>query len=82
MIDISGETDPESAVERIREDILTGGFDLQRKPLAQLYCAVASKDSCFLIVAVHHAIIDGWSLQIFLDQLFDCLEEAMEADDD
>ena len=77
MLDIRDAADPEKAVEKIREDILTHGFDLQRKPLAQLYCAVASEDSCYLIVAVHHAIIDGWSFQIFIDQLFDYLEESL-----
>ncbi|MCR5234527.1 MAG: AMP-binding protein, partial [Lachnospiraceae bacterium] len=78
MIDLRGEEDPEKAVEKIREDILSNGFDLQKKPLAQLYCGVYSDEGCYIIVAVHHAIIDGWSFQLFIDQLFDYLDEAVD----
>lgn len=77
MIDIRGSEDPLSEVEKIRREILTNGFDLQTKPLAQLYCAVHSEESCYLIVAVHHSIIDGWSFQLLMEQLFDYLDEAI-----
>ena len=48
------------------------------EPLAQLYCGVYSDEGCYIIVAVHHAIIDGWSFQLFIDQLFDYLDEAVD----
>ena len=45
-------------------------FDLQRKPLFQVTCAKKDSESAYLIVAIHHAIADGWCRGISLNDFF------------
>ena len=77
MADLSGGDDPVQAVLRLREDILTNGFDLQRKPLLQLTCAKISDSECFLIVAIHHIIVDGWCIPLYIGDFKLFLEEEL-----
>ncbi|MBR2853550.1 MAG: hypothetical protein IKE81_04405, partial [Clostridia bacterium] len=56
MADLTAEADPEAAVKRLREEILTHGYDLQDKPLFGLTCAKVSDSRCYLVQAQHHII--------------------------
>ena len=76
MTDISGEKDPLAAAYGIREDLLANGFDLQDKPLFRLVCARTGENSCFLITAVHHIVMDGWCVDTYLKDLEEFLRMA------
>ena len=69
MVDLSGEAEPEKAVLSLREEILTHDYDLQKKSLFQLTCAKRTENSCFLLVATHHIIVDGWSSSLYFGDL-------------
>ncbi|MBQ7478041.1 MAG: hypothetical protein IJT01_03960, partial [Selenomonadaceae bacterium] len=75
MRDLSGEADPEAAVKRLREEILAGGFDLEKKPLFRLTCAKKGGESCYLLLAVHHIIVDGWCTHRYMGDLVRYLKE-------
>ncbi|MBR6012373.1 MAG: amino acid adenylation domain-containing protein [Selenomonadaceae bacterium] len=66
MLDLSGEENKFDAAKKIREEILKNGFDLQKKSLIQFICAKTSENSCYLIIAVHHIIVDGWCVLTYL----------------
>lgn len=77
MTDLSHEKNPEEAVKALRRDMLTNAFDLQRRPLMQVACAKKGDGRCYLVIAVHHIIVDGWSLQLCLGDLFRFLQEEL-----
>lgn len=77
MVDFSGKSNPKKAAENLRRKILSNAFELQRKPLFQVTCAKKDSDSCYLIVAVHHAIEDGWCMSFFMNDLFAFLSEEI-----
>ncbi len=77
MTDLSGEKDPEAAVLHLREEILSHGFDLQNRPLFGLTCAKKDSAHCYLIVATHHIIVDGWCIQLYMGDLFRFLREEL-----
>ena len=73
--DISDREDKEAAVMKLREQILTDAFDLEERPLVQLTVAKTGENSCYLIVATHHIIVDGWCMQIFLSELMQLISD-------
>ena len=77
MVDLSGEEDQEKAVLSLREEILANDYDLQRKPLFQVTCAKRTDHSCFLLVATHHIIVDGWSTSLYFGDLRKYLSEEI-----
>jgi Condensation domain len=54
---------------RIVAELATPRFDLQRGPLLRAALLRAAKDEHSLLVAVHHVVIDGWSLALFTRDL-------------
>ena len=77
MADLTAEADPEAAVKRLREEILTHGYDLQDKPLFGLTCAKVSGSRCYLVQAQHHIITDGWCTALCMEDLTRYLQEEM-----
>ena len=76
-MDLSGAPDQEAAIRRVREELLTHGFDLQDKPLFQVVLAKTSENSCYLVTAVHHIIVDGWCIKDYMNDLFGLIAEAL-----
>ena len=77
MVDFTSEADVKTALKRLREDILTHDFDLQDKPLFSLICAKDSNSHCYVILAQHHIITDGWCTAICMGDLTSYLQEEM-----
>ncbi|MBQ9616106.1 MAG: AMP-binding protein, partial [Selenomonadaceae bacterium] len=61
--------------KRLREEILADGFDLEKKPLFHLTCAKKDGESCYLLLAVHHIIVDGWCTHLYMGDLVRYLKE-------
>lgn len=76
-IDLCDATDKVAAIKRVREDILTNGFDLQDRPLFQVVLARTSDSSCYLVTAVHHMIVDGWCIKDYMTDFFGLIGEAI-----
>jgi hypothetical protein len=62
------ESEPE-ALEEVMKAIFNGPFDLVRGPLFRLELLQRSPDELILVFAIHHAIADGWSLGVFVEDL-------------
>ena len=60
---------PEAVAERARE-FCREPFDLARRPLYRLDVVRRAADDHVLVFTIHHAIADGWSMGIFMQDLW------------
>lgn len=51
------------------EDDVLQPFDLTKAPLVRLKLYLLNDETCLLLVVAHHAVVDGWSLGVFLKEL-------------
>ncbi|MGH9009955.1 MAG: condensation domain-containing protein, partial [Acidimicrobiia bacterium] len=63
------DTDQVAAVGRLAEEDLAAGFDQSRPPLLRATLAGLGQGRSQLIMTSHHALMDGWSLPLFFDEL-------------
>ncbi len=59
----------EEAVEELAKEIFSEPFDLVRGPLYRVEVLRLSADHHVLVFAIHHAIADGWTLGVFVQDL-------------
>ena len=57
------------AVEEIAREIFREPFDLLQGPLYRVELLRRSADDHVLVFAIHHAIADGWTLGLFIQEL-------------
>lgn len=65
----SAERQPE-AVEDLAQEIFRNPFDLVGGPLYRSEVLRRSTDDHVLVLAIHHAIADGWTVGVFVQDLF------------
>ncbi|GAB1544225.1 hypothetical protein NUACC21_69010 [Scytonema sp. NUACC21] len=72
FIDLTGNENPE--LQACEYSLQEAGkpFDLTQGPLLRLKLLKLSDAKYVLLFTIHHIIIDGWSLQIFEQELFHC----------
>jgi len=58
------------AIEEIAAEIFSKPFDLIQGPLYRAEVFRRSADDHVLVFAIHHAIADGWTLGVFVQDLF------------
>lgn len=58
------------AVEELAHEIFSAPFDLVQGPLYRATALRRSADDQVLVFAIHHAIADGWTLGVFVHDLF------------
>ena len=56
------------AVRRFLLDDRTRGFDLSRAPLVRVTVLRTTPDEHYVVVTLHHIVLDGWSLSIVMDE--------------
>src|SRR4029453_988116 len=54
---------------RLTEALATESFDLERAPLLRLRLIRRGDDDHILLLSIHHIVADGWSLEIFNQEL-------------
>jgi Condensation domain len=59
----------EDAVEEIAREIFSAPFDLVQGPLYRVDLLRQAADHHVLVFAIHHAIADGWTLGVFVQDL-------------
>ena len=59
----------EEAIEELAKEIFEEPFDLVRGPLYRVEVLRRSADHHILVLAIHHAIADGWTLGVFVQDL-------------
>lgn len=65
----SSQRQPE-AIEELAREIFSKPFDLVQGPLYRAEVFRRSADDHVLVFAIHHAIADGWTLGVFVQDLF------------
>ena len=68
-------TEPE-AVEELMQEAFRKPFDLVQGPLYRVNVLRRAADDHLLVLTIHHAIADGWTLGIFVQDL--CTAHALE----
>jgi amino acid adenylation domain-containing protein len=70
--DISGlsESDKERFIGDFKAKDRQNGFDLSKDELFRLACIKRGLSSFVLIISFHHIILDGWCLNLLLEDLF------------
>jgi hypothetical protein len=59
----------EPVVEAEMDQIFRAPFDLVKGPLYRVVMLRVAPDDIYLVFAIHHAIADGWSLGVFVQDL-------------
>ena len=59
----------QSQALRVANEEADRGFDLQREPLLRGSLLRLSEENHILLLTVHHMVFDGWSANLFLDEL-------------
>ncbi len=67
--DLSHSDDPAAAVRELAEEDRLARFDVTRAPLLRLTLIRLAEDDHRLVLTCHHAILDGWSLPLVLDEV-------------
>jgi non-ribosomal peptide synthetase component F len=68
-VDLSHEADPLAAARTLASSVARTSFDLERGPLLRCVAARLGDDDWALILALHHIVVDGWSLGVLLSDL-------------
>jgi amino acid adenylation domain-containing protein len=69
VVDLSSHPDSDSEIlRRVREDA-AGGFDLARGPLLRASLLRLSEKRHVLLLNLHHAIADGWSMEVLVREV-------------
>ncbi|HEY0736637.1 MAG TPA: condensation domain-containing protein, partial [Herpetosiphonaceae bacterium] len=71
------ETERTAELRRLSVEQTRQPFDLERGPLIRVVLARLAQDHHALLVTLHHAIADGWSLAIFVRELAALYEAAV-----
>jgi len=69
QLDLSASADPQAALEAALQAAAGQAFDLYQGPLLQVTLVRLGEQRHGLLLAMHHIISDGWSMQILLDEL-------------
>ncbi len=67
--DLPADQQSGEAVEKALREVFLEPFDLLRGPLYRVVMVRKSPDDVVLAFAIHHAIADGWSLGVFVQDL-------------
>jgi amino acid adenylation domain-containing protein len=68
-IDLAGSLDPQAEAERLGLAEARHRFDLAAGPLLRALLVRVAEDEHLLVVVMHHAISDGWSLGVMTGEL-------------
>lgn len=83
LIDMSGDSDPEARLQEILDGEARTPFDLVEGYLARAAIIKLAADQHVFVFTGHHIICDGWSLNIFVNELstvYSAIKEGKEAE--
>src|SRR5262249_14976123 len=64
----------EDRLEGLMEEVRSSGFDVSKAPLARLDLLRTGADRLFCVFTHHHILLDGWSLPLTIDSVFDAYD--------
>jgi amino acid adenylation domain-containing protein/non-ribosomal peptide synthase protein (TIGR01720 family) len=69
LIDVSAAADPQAEAVRITNELALQPFDLAGDPMLRVRLVRLAPQHHLLCLVVHHIAVDGWSLDVLLDEL-------------
>lgn len=69
-VDLRADTDQRDRLDNICKEEVAGIFDLQKGPLFRCKLLQTEEDEHVLIVVFHHIIVDAWSIELLLQEIF------------
>lgn len=69
LIDLSGESDPESSAKSWIDNAFSQVFDLFGKSLFHVYLLKISDNKYYYVAITHHLLVDGWGIATWARQL-------------
>lgn len=76
--DLSSAPDHESLIREIANNNLNTGFDLQDDPLIRIHIFRLTESKTELLIEIHHIIVDGWCIGIYMRDLKNFLARIVE----
>jgi amino acid adenylation domain-containing protein len=76
-----GGEEREREVRRRSEEVARGRFDLEGGPLLRVLLVRLGAEEWRLLVCVHHLVMDGWSLGIFVGELMGLYRSGLEGEE-
>ncbi|MDO5580378.1 MAG: amino acid adenylation domain-containing protein [Planctomycetia bacterium] len=78
--DLSASSDPDTAIKETADSSLNTGFDLQEDPLIRIHLFQLPDRNTELLIEIHHIIVDGWCIGIYMRDLIHFLSCMIEKD--
>ena len=78
MRDVSDAPNKESAMVALYKAEQQRGFDMEDQPLFRIVCVKTSETTCEILLAVHHIIVDGWCIGLYMSDLIANLTDAVQ----
>src|SRR5205807_1738977 len=67
--ELQGEEEAGEAIQRWKEEEISGAFDLRRSPLLRAALLKVREEEHALMLTLHHIAADGWSLGVLAREL-------------
>ena len=77
MRDITTVADKETMMVAMYKAEQQRGFDMEYDPLFRIVCVKTTKTTSEILLAVHHIIVDGWCIGLFMNDLIQNLTDAI-----
>lgn len=74
-IDLSGKSNPYQAYLELKDQDVKRGFDLENDSLLRIIVLKIDEETSYMIMTIHHIIIDGWSTSIMMNDLLGFYDE-------
>lgn len=78
MRDITTAADKETTMVAMYKAEQQRGFDMEYDPLFRIICVKTSETTSEILLAVHHIIVDGWCIGLFMNDLILNLTDALQ----
>ena len=78
MRDVTGAANKESAMVALYRAEQQKGFDMEDQSLFRIICVKTSETTSEILLAVHHIIVDGWCIGLYMSDLIANLTDAVE----
>ena len=78
MRDVTASENKETAMVTLYRAEQQRGFDMQDQSLFRIVCVKTSETTCEILLAVHHIIVDGWCIGLYMSDLIANLTDAVQ----
>jgi amino acid adenylation domain-containing protein len=78
QVNLAGEPEPLAAYHRLAARLARSRFDLEHGPLLRVVAVRLADAEWVVLLAIHHIVVDGWSMAVLLRDLNEAYRAALE----